>query len=66
MRVILHQDGVHELKIEPFFSDLSQLYVELDVQHPTPFNDLTIVESRMEAAYDYLFREVNGFLETLG
>ncbi|MHB9037735.1 MAG: hypothetical protein ACYC64_13835 [Armatimonadota bacterium] len=66
MRVILHQDGVHELKIEPFFSDLTQLYVELDVQHPTPFNDLTIVESRMDAAYDYLFREVNGFLETLG
>ncbi|MCE5313812.1 MAG: hypothetical protein ABFD49_08925 [Armatimonadota bacterium] len=65
VRVILHQDGVHELKIEPFFSDLSQLYVELDVQHPTPFNALSVVESRMDAAYDYLFREVNGFLETL-
>ena len=65
LRFVLHQDGVHELKIEPFFNDLSQLYVELDVQHPSPFNDLETVEPRMDAAYDYLFREVQGFLETL-
>jgi hypothetical protein len=66
LRMVLHQDGIHELKIEPFFSDLSQLYVELDVQHTAPFSDLTIIESRMDAAYDYLFREVKGFLETIG
>ena len=65
LRFVLHQDGVHELKIEPFFGDLTQLYVELDVQHPNPFTDLSIVESKMDAAYDYLFREVTGFLETL-
>jgi len=65
LRFVLHQDGVHELKIEPFFNDLSQLYVELDVQHPSPFNDLSLIEARMDAAYDYLFREVAGFLETL-
>lgn len=65
LRFVLHQDGVHELKIEPFFSDVSQLYVELDVQHPNPFNDLSVVEPKMDAAYDYLFREVQGFLETL-
>lgn len=65
LRFVLHQDGVHELKIEPFFSDVSQLYVELDVQHPNPFNELSVVEPRMDAAYDYLFREVQGFLETL-
>lgn len=66
LRFVLHQDGVHELKIEPFFSDLTQLYVELDVQHPSPFNDLDYIEPKMDAAYDYLFREVKGFLETLG
>lgn len=65
LRFVLHQDGVHELKIEPFFSDLTQLYVELDVQHPNRFNDLSLIEPRMDAAYDYLFREVQGFLETL-
>ena len=66
LRVVLHQDGVHELKIEPFFGDLSQLYVELDVQHPTPFSDLAAIEPWMDAAYDYLFREAKGFIETLG
>jgi len=65
LRFILHQDGVHELKIEPFFNDLKQLYVELDVQHPTPFKEISYIESKMDAAYDYLFREVKGFLETL-
>ena len=66
LRIVLHQDGVHELKIEPFFSDIKQLYVELDVQHATPFNDISFIEPKMDAAYDYLFREVKGFLETLG
>jgi len=65
LRVVLHQDGVHELKVEPFFGDLSQLYVELDVQHPSPFTDLKVVEPWMDAAYDYLFREAKGFIETL-
>ncbi len=65
LRFVLHQDGVRELKIEPLFTDVSQLYVELDVQHPAPFSDILSVESRMDAAYDYLFREVQGFLETL-
>lgn len=65
LRFVLHQDGVHELKIEPFFSDVNQLYVELDVQHPNPFNDIRQIEPKMDAAYDYLFREVQGFLETL-
>lgn len=65
LRFVLHQDGVHELKIEPFFSDPTQLYVELDVQHPNPFTDLNVIEPKMDAAYDYLFREVQGFLESL-
>jgi hypothetical protein len=65
LRFVLHLDGVHEVKIEPFFNDLSQLYVELDVQHPIPFSDIALIEPKMDAAYDYLFREVQGFLETL-
>jgi hypothetical protein len=55
VRVLLHKDGIHDVRIEPFFSDLSQLYVELDVQHPKPFNDLAIVEDKIQAAYDYMF-----------
>lgn len=62
IRVRLQQDGIHDLRIEPFFNDLSQLYVELDVQHPYPFKDVSSVEPRIDAAYNYLFQEVKGFL----
>ena len=62
IRAVLHREGVHELKIEPFFGDLSQLYVELDVQHPTPFADIAGIEVKMDAAYNYLFGEVKDFL----
>ncbi|MDH7601616.1 MAG: hypothetical protein QHI38_05640 [Armatimonadota bacterium] len=65
LRFVLHQNGIHELKIEPFFSDLSQMYIELDVQHPTPFTDISSVEPHMDEAYDYLFHEVQNFLEAL-
>lgn len=62
IRMIIHQDGIHELKIEPFFGDLSQMYVELDVQHPAPFNDIKSVEPKIQAAYDYLFGPVKEFV----
>ena len=62
MRIVIHREGIHEIKIEPFFGDLSQLYVELDVQHPTPFNDLAKVEPKMDAAYKYLFGDVKDFV----
>lgn len=64
IRMVFHRDAVYELKIEPFFSDLSQLYVELDVQHPTPFNDISIIECKMDSAYRYLFGEVRDFLNS--
>ena len=65
LRVVLHQNGVHELKIEPFFNDLTQLYVELDVQHPEPFSGLDSIEARMDSAYDFLFTNVKAFLGSL-
>ena len=65
IRVVLHQEGVHELRIEPFFGDLSQLYVELDVQHPEPFVGLGGIEAKMDAAYNYVFGNVKDFLAAL-
>lgn len=62
IRLVLHHEGINEIKIEPFFSDLSQIYVELDVQHPEPFMDLSNVERKMESAYNYLFGGVKDFL----
>jgi hypothetical protein len=66
LRFVIHRDGIYEVKIEPFFSDTSQMYIELDVQHPTPFNDISIVEPKMQSAYDYLFGEIQDYLKTLG
>ncbi len=65
LRVVLHQDGVYELKFEPFFGDLSQLYIELDIQHPQPFQGLDGLEAKMDAAYDYMFTNMKGFLASL-
>ncbi len=62
LRLIMHREAVYELKIEPFFGDLSQLYVELDVQHTNPFADLAMVPTWMDSAYNYLFGEVKNFI----
>jgi len=62
LRIVLHQDGIHELKIEPFFNDPSQLFMELDVQHPEPFNDLVGIEKKMDAAYGFVFGPMKDFL----
>lgn len=64
IRIVVHKDGIHEIKIEPFFNDLSQLYVELDVQYPNPFGDLMVVDGRFDAAYNYLFGEVQQFISS--
>ena len=65
LRIVLHQNGVHELKIEPFFNDPTQLYVELDVQHPQPFTGLDSIELWMDSAYDFLFTNAKAFLGSL-
>ncbi|MDO8683175.1 MAG: hypothetical protein Q7N50_06805 [Armatimonadota bacterium] len=62
LRIVLHRDGAYELKIEPFFNDTSQLYVELDVQHPSPFSGLEGLEVKFDGAYNYLFGEVREYL----
>lgn len=64
IRIVLHKNGIYELKIEPFFGDLSQIYVELDIQHPEPFLEITSVESKIDGAYNYLFGEVLDFLNS--
>mgnify|MGYP001070301963 CR=1 FL=1 len=65
LRIVLHQQGICELKIEPFFNDTSQLYVELDVQYPEPFAGLAGIEEKMDAAYNYMFDNVKNFIASL-
>jgi hypothetical protein len=62
IRIVLHRDADYDLKIEPFFTDLSQLYVELDVQHRNPFNGVAAIEGWMDSAYSFMFTEVKDLL----
>lgn len=67
MRANFHKDqAIYELRIEPFFMDLSQIYIELDAQFPQPFTDLSGLEPLMDKAYGYLFKEVREFLGAAG
>jgi len=65
LRVVLNNNGAYDLRIEPFFTDLSQLYVELDVQHHEPFSGILSVEEKMNGAYRFLTEEVRDVLEQL-
>jgi len=65
MRVLLVQDGLINLHIEPLFNDTSELYIDLDIQYSEPFIGLDSVGPKMDAAYEYLFGSVLGFLKSL-
>ncbi len=62
LRVVLHNDGVFDLRIEPFFGDLSNLYIELDLQQPEPFNNLDSLDARMSRAYKFLNEDIRTML----
>jgi len=64
MRVLLVQDGLINLHIEPLFNDTSELYIDLDIQYSEPFIGLDSVGPKMDAAYEYLFGSVLGFLKS--
>lgn len=65
MRIVLHQDGVRDLRIEPLFNDTSQLYVELDTQYGEPFTGLSDIDARLEDAYTFMFSNVKDFIGSM-
>lgn len=65
-RVVLNNSGVFDLKVEPFFADLSQIFVELDVQYTEPLNGLDAVEAQMNRAYDFFDGNVREMLGKMG
>jgi len=65
LRIVLHREGIHELRVEPFFNDPSQLYLELDVQHREPFTALDGIEGKIDAAYSFVFGPLKDFLVSL-
>jgi len=65
LRVVIHNQGAFDLKIEPFFNDISQLYIEEDAQFPEPMAGLQAVEQKMDRAYRFLNEDVREFLAEL-
>jgi len=64
-RFNFQRGAVYDLRIEPYFMDLSQVYIELDVNTHQPFGSLDEVGSQMGRAYDYLLGDVREFLSSL-
>jgi len=62
----LKDNANYDLRIEPYFADLSQIFVELDVNYQVPMASLQEMGPRMDRVYEYLFGEVRQFLASLG
>jgi len=55
-------DEVFDLKIEPWFRDVSQMFVELRGEYPVPVNDLQVLQDRIDKVYTFLFQNVSSFV----
>lgn len=64
-RFNFQRDGVWDVRIEPFFRDVSQIYVEVDAQKNEPFGDLKDAQEWMEGVERYCRRELLDFLRNL-
>lgn len=51
-----------DFKIEPWFRDLKNLFIELRGEFLHPINNLELAERRVEQTYDYLFNKISGFI----
>lgn len=52
-----------DLRIEPFFRDLTKLYIEIDKHYKQPFAGIDGIESKLQSVRDYIFTEVRNLLE---
>jgi hypothetical protein len=65
VRLNFQREAVYDLRIEPYFMDLSQIYIELDVNYHQTFAAVEEIGPQMGRAYDYLLGDVREFLGTL-
>ncbi|HOC32065.1 MAG: hypothetical protein GYA63_07535 [Armatimonadetes bacterium] len=64
-RFHFEREGIWDVRIEPLFSDLSQIFVDVDAQKTEPFRDLRDAHTWMEGVERYIQREVVDFLRNL-
>lgn len=53
---------IYDFKIEPFFRDTTNLFIEMNAQFPEPLQTATATEERMQHVYDYVFGEIKSFI----
>jgi hypothetical protein len=58
-------DNVWDVRLEPLFQDVSQIYVDVDAQKTKPFTDLRDAQAWLEEVDRYLNRELPDFLRNL-
>lgn len=56
------QENVFDIKIEPWFRDLKQIFIELRGEFPQPIQTLDIAEKRIDQVYQYLFHQISRFI----
>ena len=58
-------DNIWDIRMEPLFQDVSQIYVEVDAQKTQGFSDLRDAQSWLEGVERYINRELLDFLRNL-
>ena len=66
IRISMHKDGIYEARLEPFLANVSQMYIELDIQFPEVFTAVDEIGGKMTKAYDFLFGEIKDFIASFG
>jgi len=54
----------HDFKIEPFFRDTKNLFIELASSFPEPIQTVQICEQRMNECYDFLMNKIVSFVKS--
>jgi hypothetical protein len=57
--------GVWDVRIEPFFQDVSHIYIEVDAQRLEPFSDLKVADAWMDEVERFVNRETMDFIQNL-
>jgi hypothetical protein len=57
--------GIWDIRLEPLFSDVSHIYIDIDAQKTQPFSDLSEADDWLEKVERYCRREVVDFIQNL-
>jgi len=66
LRAFVDREGaVYILRVEPWFQDLSHVFLEVDAQYPGSFTKLESIGEKIQRVYDYMFTDVKNFIGDL-